>query len=189
MVEIVNLFDRKIAQQCVRAEADTLEIIYEPVIKRSVIKWASYEVQRQKDTPIHVFYMLDAWNYALRESRDSKKPSLLNILTLGYLVKPDMNSRGVRQYGVRVGWDQKLDWHHVPRALENLLTLEAFKLEPTDWYREFEEVHPFGDGNGRVGSILYNWLSGTLDEPKYPPDVYDPDFFENYKGDDTFWLR
>jgi hypothetical protein len=189
----MNLFEPRVAQSAVRSEAESLDDVYNPVIKRSVIKWAAYEVERQHDHPKHVLFMLDAWRYALRESRrdyeyegSQRWPSLLNILTLGYIVKPDINVQGVRKYNVSVGFSQKLDWQQVPRSLENLATPNAYKaLEAKDWYREFEEIHPFGDGNGRVGSILYNWLKDTLDDPKYPPDVYDPHFWYKIE-EDTF---
>lgn len=36
--------------------------------------------------------------------------------------------------------------------------------------REFLWIHPFVDGNGRVGFLLYNYLLDTLDDPKPLPD-------------------
>lgn len=41
-----------------------------------------------------------------------------------------------------------------------------------DWYLAFEAVHPFGDGNGRSGKTLHNWLLGTLNEPVLVADYF-----------------
>lgn len=41
-----------------------------------------------------------------------------------------------------------------------------------DWYLAFEAVHPFGDGNGRSGKVLNNWLLGTLNEPVLVADYF-----------------
>jgi fido (protein-threonine AMPylation protein) len=40
------------------------------------------------------------------------------------------------------------------------------------FYYEYENIHPFRDGNGRTGKILYNYLLGTLDNPKMPPNFW-----------------
>ena len=41
-----------------------------------------------------------------------------------------------------------------------------------EFYLEFEMIHPFGDGNGRTGKVLHNWLLGTLDKPVLVTDYF-----------------
>lgn len=41
-----------------------------------------------------------------------------------------------------------------------------------DWYLCFQAIHPFGDGNGRTGKVLHNWLLGSLDEPVLVDDYF-----------------
>ncbi|HCC22959.1 TPA: hypothetical protein DF272_02160 [Candidatus Falkowbacteria bacterium] len=48
-------------------------------------------------------------------------------------------------------------------------------LTPTDYFKEFEEIHPFEDGNGRVGDLL--WKIAMQRETgqwpkKLPPKVF-----------------
>jgi Fic/DOC family len=50
-----------------------------------------------------------------------------------------------------------------------LLCSEAEFLIPEEFYQRFEEIHPFEDGNGRVGSLLFNFMNYTLEDPIHPP--------------------
>lgn len=54
------------------------------------------------------------------------------------------------------------------RRVQELLKSQTTPTAADVWYKEFEDIHPFVDGNGRTGKILYNWLNGTLKVPTIP---------------------
>jgi hypothetical protein len=106
------------------------------------------------------------------------------VLRLGHVVQPDKNPvTQWRQVNVMVGHSKKAPWQEVPRLMESWLEAvddmfagadgEGF-LDATEAYREFEEIHPFRDGNGRVGNILYNYLNATFaaGELVFPPNLW-----------------
>jgi len=75
-------------------------------------------------------------------------------LKMGHL--NDYCKAGVlRDYAVYVGGRECLDYMKIEAELEKL-----FKVKPEnwndvkDWHVKFEGIHPFGDGNGRVGRML-----------------------------------
>lgn len=136
----------------------------------AVIDWAAIECRRQRSNELSVSWMLHAWQYAMRVTA---LPIELDVLAMGALVEPYVNARGYRQCGVRVGNDVKLDWRQVPRAMENLLEAVE-RLDPDEWFYQYENIHPFRDGNGRTGAILYNWLRKSLGAPIEPPECWGP---------------
>ncbi len=76
--------------------------------------------------------------------------------------KPDI--AGVfRNYGVSVGGYLAPNWWEVPRLMResinfsNKARLNPVELAARVHYR-FEKIHPFGDGNGRAGRLLMNYL-------------------------------
>jgi hypothetical protein len=132
---------------------------------RHVARWAANECVRQHVGPERVADMVDAWAYAHR--RRNRRPAFRDVAELGALIEPVTNAGGLRRGWVRVGYDVKCDPADVPRLLD-LLCSAVDELEPDQWYIEFEEVHPFTDGNGRTGSVLWNWMRGTLERPEAP---------------------
>jgi len=50
---------------------------------------------------------------------------------------------------------------HINRLINQLIEHQAI-LTPEEFYHQFERIHPFVDGNGRVGAILYNMLKGAF---------------------------
>lgn len=111
--------------------------------------------------------MVEAWEVATL-SRDM---SLTDIKLWGKLVEPGKNTGSFRNCGVTVG-------EHVPPGPQELDRLmkrwheNIYVMTPEEAYKEFELIHPFLDGNGRVGKIIYNYLKGTMDNPVLPPNFF-----------------
>jgi hypothetical protein len=126
---------------------------------------------------------------------DKPNITLDMIERFGVLVEPQKNMKGYRT--IRIGVGNGLEWiEKVPpeRVIPQLTMLLESYYEIKDrgdafeeahyapynrssshedsFYYEYEQIHPFVDGNGRTGKIVYNYLKGTLLDPQMPPDFY-----------------
>lgn len=139
-----------------------------------VIAYCQEEVERQGhdvaelDGIERVSWMLNAWAYALKRAHETNEPRLADAIRLGQIVEPARNRKGIRTCGVCVGPRLCPPPECVTALLESLWA-EQGNLEPIEFYKEFELIHPFVDGNGRTGKVLLNWLNGTLWAPIFPP--------------------
>lgn len=76
--------------------------------------------------------------------------------------KPDIAGK-FRNYPVRVGPYLAPDWHNVENLMKQLTAfinesnLNSVEVAARAHYM-FEKVHPFGDGNGRIGRLLMNFI-------------------------------
>ena len=76
--------------------------------------------------------------------------------------KPDIAGK-FRNYPVRVGPYLAPDWHNVENLMKQLTAfinesnLNSVEVAARAHYM-FEKVHPFGDGNGRIGRLLTNFI-------------------------------
>jgi Fic family protein len=76
--------------------------------------------------------------------------------------KPDIAGR-FRSYPIRVGSYVAPDWHKVETLIKQLTvfvnesSLNSVEVAARAHYM-FEKIHPFGDGNGRIGRLLMNYV-------------------------------
>lgn len=81
--------------------------------------------------------------------------------------KPDIAGT-YRTYPVRVGPYIAPDWNNIENQITQLVTfIKSSDLNPVEVAAKahyiFEKIHPFGDGNGRIGRLLMNhvlWRNG-----------------------------
>lgn len=108
-----------------------------------------------------------AWEY-LTEQKEMTSGVILKthkILMLFSNLLP--NEKGYfRQVGVSVGGRLGMTWQKIPEAIGNWCnnTMKA-RWSAKKLHVAFEKIHPFVDGNGRVGRMLMNW---TLIKKKQP---------------------
>jgi hypothetical protein len=118
---------------------------------------------------LRIAWMSEAWDRAQGYILVGNQCTTSDVRTLGMLVERKVNKEGFRTIPVMIGYNPTPHPNVVQSRLVRLLN-QWDDLEPLELYKEFELIHPFVDGNGRVGKILLNWKAGTLDNPFFPPD-------------------
>lgn len=142
------------------------------MITLEIVRFCAIECEHQGSGELSVYNMVNAWDWAQTQAQQGN-PTLSDVEHLGMLVEPKWNKPGFRTVDVRVGWDVKIPWYDVPKAMNDLiLGLEADMYAPEQFFWEYEQIHPWRDGNGRSGAILFSWLSDTLEHPKWPPNYW-----------------
>lgn len=97
-----------------------------------------------------------------------KKESISNKIILEWHkdifseTKPDIAGK-YRDYLVRIGNYTAPDWQDVKKLMNQLVRfINKEKINPVELaarvHYRFEQIHPFGDGNGRIGRLLMNYI-------------------------------
>jgi len=152
-----------------------------------VIQYCAIECDRQGSGELSVNDMLAGWQHASLALGWKRKVDIEFILELGRKVEPEDNKNGFRTVPIYVGngWDNKPIGSPAAEIERHLaLLIEAYydgtlvpaqplaKTAEDQFYFEYEGIHPFRDGNGRTGKILYNYLRDTMKLPEFPPNFW-----------------
>ena len=138
----------------------------------TVHRYICEEVRRQghtefPDHQVRVAWMHDAWDFMACIPKWTPL-TIATIRRIGFYVEREKNANGFRSCGVRVGPHSCPGPDEVLPRLNKILS-HMDEMSPLEFYREFELVHPFLDGNGRTGKVLLNWLNRSFDSPSFPP--------------------
>lgn len=153
----------------------------------AVANACAVECVRQKVGLREVGYLLNAYDWLADKNTTwgmfFSGPMPLDISDfdiLGATVEPQKNRRGFRN--TPVTFQNGGSSCHPQRIREKMTDLvnlinngrDDYKEHPETFARrvtaEFLWIHPFNDGNGRVGFMLWNYLMETLDNPVALPD-------------------
>ncbi len=107
------------------------------------------------------------------------------VSVLGVLTVPETHGNFRSFPAVFDSGDKGVAWQVVYNAMVNWALAVANKsLSPLEIYREFEEIHPFFDGNGRVGHLI--WAIAVTREGRSWPESLPPDIFGKESGKSTY---
>ncbi len=132
--------------------------------KKNVLEFIQHSNYIEREfRPIAVRDALRAWDYLSKKEAISKEEWIPTILEVHRLllkrVRPDIAGQ-LRKLDVMVGGRLCPGWERVPELLARWV--EVYSDPETDEetltsHVEFETIHPFEDGNGRVGRLILNW--------------------------------
>jgi len=130
------------------------------------VRRQGHDLSKADDGIERVFGMRSAWEWAL--DRQDSLATVDDVLYMGARIER-RNQDGFRVHPVMIAGHRKAQPKEQLTSDVAALLARWNDLEPLDLYRQFEEIHPFQDGNGRLGKILLNWRAGTLPVPFFPP--------------------
>ena len=145
---------------------------YDPFEITHLANWAAQECEWQGSGEMSVSHLIDATLFAIGTKALKPEINVSTIQMLGRTID-SRNDDGFRQQPVWIGNEALLDWGAISAEIDFWIEDQSL-VTPTEAFKRFEEIHPFIDGNGRTGAILYNWLNGTLEPGKlvFPPNVF-----------------
>lgn len=148
-------------------------------ITSKLVHWAADECVRQQSGEKSVAHMIDAVLWINGGYRSTWVESLLK---LAELVEPEKNKYGFRRQPVTIG-GTVVPVYEFEEKLMRLCGWAAInQITPDEWYQEFEALHPFNDGNGRIGAIIYNYLKGNDENSMKVPPPYEGNTPNHYES-------
>lgn len=133
-----------------------------------VLDYIQAESDRQSATLDETINMVEAWKYAVMFDEVPNLDTIRHLSYLitgnaGYRIVPAVFNQGRPAVKAELIPNQMRHWH---------TWFTEVRSSPSEYdalIKEFLEIHPFADGNGRVASLLYNHLRGSLKDPVLLP--------------------
>lgn len=135
------------------------------------IEFAANACTRQQSGEVSVYHMCRAILLAQFQSTITMQ----FFLDLGRVVNgdPTMTFRAVPVHHGKTFQSIGVAPDQIIPQLGKLLDADIEgQITPEEFVKEFLDIHPLEDGNGRSAAIMYNMIRGTLDNPAIFPDFY-----------------
>ena len=147
--------------------------------------WQQCRIQGDADKPEAVRVFAEAYSLVKAISVTRAFPSNQEevealILYLGEMLDSKHNSNGYRKVPVRfTATEFAVAPALVPQAMSGFCWAYARgTLKSDDAHEEFEKIHPFFDGNGRIGDLLWK-MAVTRESGEWPESLPPNIFGEN----------
>ena len=151
--------------------APTFQWVVTPGIAADYINRPHEDYPKRVPATLQAITYVDALIRPLSRKKTTIPPSL--ILGIHLSIFPDIWGHGEDRYrrvNVTVGLHRPPDWQHVPRLMQNLHDAYKGKVRSVEvlqeWYKDFETIHPFVDGNGRTGGVLVSCFAHMMEPAK-----------------------
>lgn len=118
---------------------------------------------RVRDTYSMILHAYDVFRRTFRSSGGSILITKDLLKYVHAFVMPELESRGsFRNMNVSINLDRGSNYWEIEERLARITvpidSIESLKT----WYKTFQEIHPFEDGNGRVGGVIVVAASSLL---------------------------
>lgn len=145
---------------------------YNPTLSLEQIRFCAEECQRQDSGEMSVYRMCEA--YAFVAHSPTFGWDMETMHHLAYLINDPDVPNGYRTTPIYfLDGELAVDAKLIESAMERLFdAIVDERITGLQVYKEFELIHPYLNGNGRLGAIVYNRYEGAMDHPKAPPEIF-----------------